>query len=75
MGLKYVDWEIDATLEMGHALIGVQLPTLPFHPTSGLVDVPARLNDNIKSGYALWEAWQHITSSHMQLDACIARQS
>jgi hypothetical protein len=29
---KYVDWEIDATLQKEHGLIGIQLPTLPINP-------------------------------------------
>ena len=28
-GRKYVDWEIQATLEKGHGLIGAYLPTAP----------------------------------------------
>jgi hypothetical protein len=27
-GRKYVDWEIDATLQKAHGLIGIQLPTI-----------------------------------------------
>jgi hypothetical protein len=69
-GRKYVDWEIEATLEMGHGLIGVQLPTLPVN-SNGKVSVPDRLHDNIASGYALWETWANITSSLAQLDAYI----
>src|SRR5207253_16569 len=30
-GRKYVDWEIDATLQKEHGLIGLQLPTLPLN--------------------------------------------
>src|SRR5688572_907132 len=29
-GRKYVDWEIETTLEMEHGLIGVRLPTAPL---------------------------------------------
>ena len=70
-GRKYVDWEIDATLEAGHALIGVHLPSLYARP-DGFYNVPARLNDNINSGYAPWLAWSYITSSPTHLDAAIA---
>jgi hypothetical protein len=69
-GRKYVDWEIDATLEMGHALIGVRLPTAPV--SEGKVIVPDRLHDNIVSGYALWENWARVTSNAVQLDAFVA---
>lgn len=63
---KYVDWEVKATLEKEHGLIGVQLPTAPVSP-QGTVSVPARLNDNINSGYALWLSWNEITASADQL--------
>jgi hypothetical protein len=61
-GRKYVDWEIKATLDRQHGLIGVQLPTLRVGP-NGTVAVPDRLNDNIHSGYALWITWTAITAS------------
>jgi hypothetical protein len=53
---KYVDWEIAATLDAEHALIGVQLPTATLN-ASGLIVVPDRLHDNISSGYASWIGW------------------
>ncbi|ARW16879.1 TIR domain-containing protein [Komagataeibacter europaeus] len=67
---KYVDWEIKATLDAGHGLIGVQLPTLSVD-AQGLVTVPARLNDNIKSSYALWLTWEDITRSPQTCQAYI----
>ena len=70
-GRKFVDWEIDATLEKDHALIGVQLPTLIPGP-NGFVTVPDRLNDNIHSGYAIWTNWNYITSSLHNLNNMIA---
>lgn len=70
-GRKYVDWEIYATLEKQHALIGVQLPTAPID-ANGRVGVPSRLNDNINSGYAPWLSWRQITSSADQLERHIA---
>jgi MTH538 TIR-like domain (DUF1863) len=60
-GRKYVDWEIDATLERKHGLIGVRLPTAPIS-SENKVSVPSRLYDNIKSGYALWLTWEQITA-------------
>lgn len=59
---KYVDWEIKATLDMQHGLIGVMLPTLPIN-NMGRVNVPPRLSDNIDSGYALWVSWANMTAS------------
>jgi hypothetical protein len=61
-GRKYVDWEIKATLDKQHGLIGVQLPSLQAGP-NGKIFVPDRLHDNIASGYALWLTWAQITSS------------
>ena len=61
-GRKYVDWEIKATLDKGHGLIGVQLPTLGAGP-DGTVAVPGRLYDNIQSGYAVWIKWAAITAN------------
>lgn len=59
-GRKYIDWEIDATLQRQHGLIGVQLPTAPIN-FNNTVTVPDRLHDNIQSGYALWVNWQQLT--------------
>lgn len=61
-GRKYIDWEIKATLDKQHGLIGVQLPTL-LSNSYGQVTVPARLSDNIDSGYALWVSWANFTAS------------
>lgn len=70
---KYVDWEIKATLEKEHALIGVYLPSAPRDPNSGSITVPGRLHDNIKSGYAPWLSWSEITSSATKLEQYIAK--
>lgn len=67
---KYVDWEIKATLDASHGLIGVQLPSLPVDP-NGNVSIPARLNDNIKSGYAVWLNWAVITASAQACQSAI----
>lgn len=45
-GRKYVDWEIKATLEKEHGLIGVGLPTAPIS-ADNKITVPGRLYDNI----------------------------
>ncbi len=65
-GRKYVDWEIKATLDKSHGLIGVQLPTAPRSMENKIV-VPERLHDNIRTGFALWLTWQEITVSASQL--------
>ncbi|WP_439578545.1 TIR domain-containing protein [Elioraea sp.] len=60
-GRKYVDWEISATIEKEHGLIGVRLPTAPVG-ADAKVTVPGRLYDNIQSGYAVWTSWANLTS-------------
>lgn len=59
---KYVDWEIKATLDKEHGLIGVCLPT-SSKDTLGRVHKPDRLQDNIDSGYALWIDWYEFANS------------
>ncbi len=70
---KYVDWEIKATLDMRHGLIGVWLPTLPPHPNGG-TDKPARLQDNIDSRYAKSIRWDAATVDNMKatIEAALA---
>lgn len=58
---KYVDWEIKATLDKQHGLVGINLPTNPVMPNSRY-RVPERLHDNIESGYATWESWENLFS-------------
>jgi MTH538 TIR-like domain (DUF1863) len=55
-GRKFVDWEIDVTLEKEHGLIGVMLPT-------GLNKLPARLWDNVHTNYAPTYSWAQIRAS------------
>lgn len=59
---KFVDWEIKATLDKQHGLIGVNLPTNPMG-SNFKYTVPDRLYDNIVSGYAVWVDWAALTQS------------
>ncbi len=59
---KFVDWEIKATLDKCHALIGVHLPSNP-RDILGNVHVPDRLKDNIDSRYALWVGWESLIAN------------
>ena len=68
---KYVDWEIYASLEKEHGLIGVNLPTAPVSQ-GGKIVVPPRLHDNIESGYASWLNWEAIMAGPEQLSSFIA---
>jgi hypothetical protein len=57
---KYVDWEIKATLDKEHGLIGILLPTNPVG-LLGRSNKPDRLQDNIDSGYAAWMSWADLS--------------
>jgi hypothetical protein len=70
-GRKSVAWEIRATLDKQHGLIGVQLPSLPVNPITNRVQVPARLFDN-NTGYSVWITWDQLTQSAAQPDCYIA---
>jgi len=55
---KFVDWEIKATLDKNHGLLGIGLPTNPV--ISGNVRVPDRFFDNYNTGYAVWLDWWQL---------------
>jgi hypothetical protein len=59
---KYVDWEIKATLDKGHGLIGVGLPTVATHADRS-ARVPDRLLSNYNSGYAAWKSWSELVTN------------
>lgn len=65
---KYIDWEIKATLDKQHALIGVHLPTAKRSDDGTKIIVPDRLHDNIVSGFASFVSWASITASVASLD-------
>jgi len=71
---KHVDWEIKATLDMGHGLIGINLPSNAMNST-GKFTVPSRLNDNIQSRYAIWTNWSSLTQTNInnQIEEAIKR--
>jgi hypothetical protein len=50
---KCVDWEIGSTLNMGHALLGIGLPTVATN-FDGSARVPSRMLVNYQKGYAPW---------------------
>jgi len=67
---KFVDWEIKATLDKQHGLIGVNLPSNPMNSNSKFV-VSDRLHDNIESGYAIWTNWGAFTQSIQSVQSFI----
>jgi hypothetical protein len=75
---KYVDWEIKATLDRAHGLIGVDLPSNPSD-CYGRKHIPDRLWDNIDTGYALWVSWAYLMQNPALLqdyvEAALARHA
>ncbi len=75
---KFVDWEIKATLDKQHGLIGVNLPSNPLSVNSKYI-VPDRLHDNIESGFAIWTNWasftQNIESVHGFIEQANSRSA
>lgn len=74
---KHVDWEISAGLNKkvgGYSgLLGILLPTFPLQPGDryNYDDLPTRLADNAKSGYADIYTWNWITSSEQNVKTAI----
>jgi hypothetical protein len=68
---KYLDWEIKATLDKEHGLVGIQLPTL-VPGANNCVIVPDRLHANIVSGYAVWGHWNQLVQNPGLLSTWIA---
>lgn len=64
---KHVDWEISAALSKkvgGYSgLLGILLPTFPLYSNDEYYynDLPPRLADNVKTGYAEIYTWDWIT--------------
>lgn len=75
---RFVDWEIYATLLKKSALVGIRLPTLQANP-GGLYPVPARLHDNVESGYAVWRSWADMVTTggvlRLWIEEAIARDA
>jgi hypothetical protein len=57
---KYVDWEIETTLDLDHGLIGICLPTNPS--IEGLFHKPDRLQDNVDSVFSEFIHWGNCTA-------------
>lgn len=63
---KFVDWEIKATLDKEHGLIGVNLPTNSV-TSNGTYIVPDRFFDNHQSCYGIWIQWNDIVANRTLL--------
>jgi len=63
---KFVDWEIKATLDKKHALIGVMLPTARADYQNQAV-IPYRLTTNYNNGYASWVSWENLFNTQFGL--------
>lgn len=53
---RWIDWEIQMTLNKNHGLLGIALPTCAKNSLCQCI-VPERLIDNIQSGFAAWRGW------------------
>jgi hypothetical protein len=74
---KHVDWEISAALSMkvgGYSgLMGVLLPTFTLTSDGRFQydNIPARLADNIKSGFAKMYTWDYVYSCDASIKEAI----
>lgn len=69
---RWVDWEIQMTLNKQHALLGIMLPMCARNLVGQCI-VPGRLADNIESGYACWMWWPE-NLSNLSLAINMARE-
>ena len=74
---KHVDWEISAGLmkKVGgySGLLGILLPGFPLTPRNTFYyeDLPPRLADNVKTGYAKIYAWNWVCSDENRIKNAI----
>lgn len=59
---RWVDWEIQMTLNKKHALLGIMLPSCARNIHNEYI-VPDRLLDNVNSGFASWTTWANDSQS------------
>lgn len=70
---KHVDWEISAALNRkvgGYSgLMGILLPEYPlaYKNEYSSEDIPSRLADNVKSGYAKLYTWEWVCASEQRI--------
>jgi hypothetical protein len=67
---RYVDWEIEASLQQQMGVIAVLLPTIQTFSNGGTAK-PDRLQDNIDSGYAEWVWWHTLRGDPGRLSSII----
>jgi hypothetical protein len=58
---KYVDWEIKATLDKQHGLLGIVLPSHSRN-AEGKIIVPDRFQSNVVTGYANYMFWENLNA-------------
>ena len=61
---KYVDWEVKATLDKGHGLLGIILPSHTKN-TNNQILVPDRFVHNVNTGYASYMFWEQLTAESL----------
>ena len=76
-GRKHVDWEISAALNKkvgGYSgLMGILLPEFHLTPEGNYQydDIPARLADNVKTGYAAVYKWDWVCAHESRIKEAI----
>jgi len=61
---KYVDWEVKATLDKVHGLLGIILPS-HIKNTNNQILVPDRFVHNVNTGYASYMFWEQLTAESL----------
>jgi MTH538 TIR-like domain (DUF1863) len=70
---KYVDWEIKATLEKCHGLLGIVLPT-HSRTLDDKIIVPYRFCDNVNSGFSSFFHWEQLNEDLLRREVHNAAQ-
>jgi hypothetical protein len=63
---KYVDWEIKATLDKQHGLVGIVLPSAQ-RTIEGKVIVPDRFFQNLNTGFASMMNWTDLNAQSLPI--------
>lgn len=68
---KFVDWDLRASLELGHGVLGVILPDNPGGE-AGEPTLPPRLRRNFDGGFAIICRWHELAQDRVDLTQRIA---
>lgn len=73
---KFVDWELSATLDMQHGLLGIVLPTRQLSYDNKVI-VPDRFFHDLQSGHAVMMNWENVNAATLKtnIEAAVARSA